>query len=267
MNKNKKPKIVSFDIETAPTKAYVWRRWKENITLDQVISEGYVLCAVAKFLDEKTPRKVALTDFANEFKRNSENDRKVVEWCWNILDEADIVIAHYGKGFDIPVLNSRFLAYDMPPPSPYKIVDTKEVASKKFKFPYNSLNGLSKYLGIGKKLDTDFNLWVDCMNGVKKAWSKMVNYCVHDVILLEKLYLKLLPWIENHPNLALYNLNDTKPSCCKCGSYKIAWRGYHRTTTQIYHSYQCNECGGWGRERTSCLSKDKKQSINTNVVV
>ena len=34
-----KPKILIFDIETAPMRAYVWKRWKENISLDQTISE------------------------------------------------------------------------------------------------------------------------------------------------------------------------------------------------------------------------------------
>lgn len=28
------PKILIFDIETAPVKAYVWKTWKENISLD-----------------------------------------------------------------------------------------------------------------------------------------------------------------------------------------------------------------------------------------
>lgn len=261
-----KAKIVSFDIETAPTKAHIWKRWKENIRLDQVVTEGYVLCAVAKFSDEKKARTIALTDFPSFYKSNPEDDRKVVEWCWNVLDESDIVIAHYGKGFDIPVLNARFIALGLPPPSPYKIIDTKEVASKKFKFPYNSLNGISSYLGLGRKLDTDFKLWVDCMNGVKKAWKKMVDYCVQDVLLLEKVYNKFVPWIDNHPNLALYDLSDIRPSCPKCNSYKIEFRGFHRTTTQVYHSFKCKDCGGWGRERVSCLPKEKKSSVLTHSV-
>ena len=37
--KIKKANILIFDIETAPLKAYVWSRWKQNIYLDQTISE------------------------------------------------------------------------------------------------------------------------------------------------------------------------------------------------------------------------------------
>lgn len=34
---NKKVKVLILDIETSPMKAWVWRRWKENIYLDQTI--------------------------------------------------------------------------------------------------------------------------------------------------------------------------------------------------------------------------------------
>lgn len=257
-------KIVSFDIETAPTTAYIWKRWQENINIEQVLQEGYVLCAVAKFMDEEKPRTVALTDFPNVWKSNRENDKMVVKWCWDILNEADIIVAHHGKKFDIPVLNARFIAYGLTPPSPYKIVDTCEFARKKFKFPYNSLDGISRYLGIGRKIQTKFSLWSDCLAGVKSSWKKMVEYCTQDVLLLEKLYLKMLPWIENHPNLGLYNLSGNRPSCPKCGNEKITWQGFHRTTTHLYHSFKCKECGGWGRKKSSCL--DKNQNIMKNCV-
>jgi DNA polymerase elongation subunit (family B) len=261
-----KAKIVSFDIETAPTTAYVWRRWKENIRLDQVISEGYLLCAVAKFLDEKKPRTIALTDYPKLWKENPEDDIEVVKWCWDILDEADIVIAHFGKKFDIPVLNARFIALGLNPPSPYRIIDTCEQARKRFKFPYNSLDGIGDYLGLGRKIETKFSLWTDCLRGVKRAWKDMVAYCVQDVLLLEKVYKKMVPWIENHPNLALYDLNDTRPCCPKCGGYKISWRGYSRSTTQVYHRFRCKKCGGWGRERFTCVDKRKKTAILTHAV-
>lgn len=259
-------KIVVFDIETAPTKAYIWRRWKENIHLDQVVTEGYLLCAVAKFLNEKVPRKVSLLSFPDLWKKNPEDDSEVVKWCWNILNEADIVVAHYGKGFDIPVLNARFIALGLPPPKPYKIVDTKEIASKKFKFPYNSLDGISNYLGIGRKLDTDFSLWVNCLSGVKSAWKYMVDYCVLDVLLLEKVYKKLLPWIDTHPNVGLYG-DMTKCVCPKCGSPHYQRRGFAKTNTQIYRQFKCNGCGGWFRERITALNKESKENIVTNSVV
>jgi hypothetical protein len=82
------------------------------------------------------------------------------------------------------------------------------------------------------------------MAGDRKAWKKMLAYNAHDVLLTEKLYLKLLPWMTSHPNLGLYT---DRPVCPRCGSSKINFRGTVRNTTTIYQSFQCQSCGGWGR--------------------
>ena len=47
---NKFPKILVFDIETSPLKAFVWSRWKQNIYLDQTISEWFAISWAAKWL-------------------------------------------------------------------------------------------------------------------------------------------------------------------------------------------------------------------------
>lgn len=255
-------RIAILDIETAPTRAFAWRMWKENLGVDHVERDGYVLCGVAKFLHEKKPRKLSLPETKRAHK---EDDYAVVKFCWEIMNEADIVVAHNAKGFDIPVLNARFMANGFTPPSPYRIVDTLLVARKKFKFPHASLDGIARYLGKGRKDKTDFSLWVGCMEGDPKAWRKMVNYCVKDVLILEDIYKMMVPWIDTHPNMGLYD-GDTRPACPKCGSHSVSWQGYHRTLTQVYHSFRCNKCGGWGRERTTCLEKDKKSGVMTHAV-
>lgn len=259
-------RIAIVDIETAPTMAYIWRRWKENIRLDQVVKEGFVICAVAKFLDEKEPRRISIHQTPQYAIGDVQNDEEVVRWCWEIFNEADVIIAHYAKGFDVPMLNARFIALGLPPPRPYKIIDTKEVAAKKFKFPYNSLDGIGEYLGEGRKMDTDFQLWVDCMKGIKRAYDYMLKYCVEDVKLLERVYLRLRPWIDNHPNVALYGDLD-RPRCTKCGSDKIKWEGWHRTLTRMYHSFSCKKCGGWGRMPHNATPEDGKPNVTTNAVV
>ena len=44
------PKILIFDLETAPMSAYVWGRWNQNINLEATISEWFILCWSAKWL-------------------------------------------------------------------------------------------------------------------------------------------------------------------------------------------------------------------------
>jgi hypothetical protein len=83
------------------------------------------------------------------------------------------------------------------------------------------------------------------MAGEKEAWDLMTEYCKQDVLLLEKVYLKLRPYINNHPNLSAL----TDSNCCpKCGSINIQYRGYAITAAGRYRRFQCKDCGGWGKE-------------------
>jgi hypothetical protein len=160
------------------------------------------------------------------------------------LEEADVVVAHNGVDFDMKVINSRFLFHGIKPPAPYKVVDTKREAKKVARFNSNKLDDLGGLLGEGKKIKTDFDLWLGCINGDKASWNKMVKYNKQDVLLLEKVYMRLRPWMNSHPNLALTN---PKAKCGKCGSAHIQWRGTAVTTTRSYARFQCQDCGGWGR--------------------
>lgn len=51
---NSKVRILILDIETSPMKAWVWRRWKENIYLDQTIQEWFMISWSGKWLGEDT---------------------------------------------------------------------------------------------------------------------------------------------------------------------------------------------------------------------
>lgn len=117
----------------------------------QVVSEGYTLCYSAKWLGKKNVLFDAMP-FYGEYKVGSENDFSVVKSLWDLLDKADIVIAHNCQDFDVPMMNSRFVFNDLRPPSPYKIVDTLKIARQNFRFPSNKLDDLGEYLGLGRKM-------------------------------------------------------------------------------------------------------------------
>ena len=48
-----KAKILYVDIETTPTKAYVWGLWKQNIPINMIEDDWFVLSWAAKWADEK----------------------------------------------------------------------------------------------------------------------------------------------------------------------------------------------------------------------
>lgn len=241
---NKKPKILVFDIETSPNLGYVWGKYEQNVI--DYVQEWYVMCFCAKWLDKKKMFKVKQNDF-KIYKKDRTDDYGVIKAMWDLLDEADAVITHNGDKFDIKKMNARFIYHGLTAPSNYKSIDTLKLSRKYFKFNSNKLDDLGEYLKVGRKVKHEgFGLWLKCMNGDKKAWKNMIKYNVQDVLLLEKVYYKFLPWINNHPNFGLYVGKDYV--CPNCGSEHIQKRGFHYTKSQIYQRIQCMDCMAWSRE-------------------
>jgi len=253
------PKILILDIETSPTIAYTWRRFQENISLDQVIHDPIILTWSAKWLfgtemysDSITPKEV--TGF---------NDYRIVKSLWDLVNEADVVVAHYGDRFDIPMLNARAVIHGLPPFKSIKSIDTKSIASRNFKFPSNKLDALATYFGIDNKIKTDFNLWKRCLNGELAAIKEMEIYNIKDVEILEEVYLKLRPYIKAHPNAGVY-FDESKLVCSICGGSYLEEEGYYFTNTGKFQQYRC-ACGGLTRGRTNLLDKDKKKQLLTSI--
>lgn len=263
-NAPNKARILHLDIENMFIKAAVWGLWKQNVGINGITADWYVLCYAAKWDGEEDIYYDHLTRYKSAYKENRENDYHVLLTLRDLLDEADIVVAHNGKAFDIKKIQARFLKHGIPPASPFRMVDTLLVARSQFALTSNKLDYLARILGLGKKLDTGgLDLWVDCDNGDLAAWQKMIDYNIQDVVLLEKVYHKLLPWISNHPNLALYTL-ATDPVCPKCGSSSLQWRGYAYTNVSVFRRFQCNDCGGWGRDRVNTLTKEQRKGVMAN---
>ena len=76
----------------------------------------------------------------------------------------------------------------------------------------------------------------------------MRKYNPQDVVATEKLYLKLRPWIENHPNLPVMH-DVSELSCPACGSTDLDRRGFAFTNVGKYPRFRCNHCGKWTRGR------------------
>jgi DNA polymerase elongation subunit (family B) len=248
-----KLKTLLFDIETSPNVSYNWHGLHE-VEIIEIIEEGYILSFAFKWLGQKKVNAFCL----NDFKGNWESKKKqLVLELHKLFNEADIIVAHNGNQFDIKMANRSFTFYGLTPPKPYKSVDTLTLARSKFKFNSNHLNDLGKFLGLGVKVETGgFKLWKACMNGDEKSFKKMVRYNKNDVVLLEKVYLRLRPYITTHPNVAI----SEGYVCPLCGSLNVVGQGYHYLAGGfIKRQWQCKDCGRW-----SCDSQKKR---NENVEV
>lgn len=252
----KLPKILIFDIETSPSIVYSFDRFKANIGLDQVIQDPVILTWSAKWLYSGE----VIYDSISVEEIKKFDDKRIVQSLWNLLNECDIAVAHFGDKFDIPTLNSRAIINGLPPYSSITTIDTKMVASRSFRFPSNKLDALGTYFGVGNKIHTDFLLWRGCLEGNQEKIDEMTKYNIQDVVLLEEVYLKLRPWIKAHPNIALY-VDSENPVCSHCGSENIKKTGnFYYTQAGKYPEYRCS-CGALTRGRFNEFTKDNRKNL------
>lgn len=226
-----KPKILVLDIETSPNLAYTWGIWKENIGQDQLLKTSEILCWAAKWYGQKPVFYGGLHWLSR---------KEMLEQLRELLDLADIVVHYNGRKFDIPTINKDLIIAGIKPPSPYKQVDLIETIKHSFRFQSNRLGFVCPELHLGEKeKHQGFNLWKECLAGNDASWKVMKKYNIKDVLITEKLYTKIKPWMQNHPRL--YDVEER--TCPFCSSHKV-----HRSKDRIavkykYTQYQCQECG------------------------
>jgi hypothetical protein len=258
------PRILVLDIETAPLEGYVWDIWEQNVGLDQIKAEWSILSYCAKWLEEKS---LFYEDTGGRGPKKVRDDKRLMKGLWELLDEADIVVAQNGAEFDVKKINARLIVHGYKPYSPIRVVDTFKVAKKHFRFTSNKLAWMSQYLTDTPKSEhkqfPGFELWKECLADNPKAWAEMKKYNQIDVLACEKVYLKQRPWITGHPNVGVY-IQDKDPVCPKCKSKHLQQRGYAMSQAGSYTRFQCMECGGWAKGRFTQLAKEVRRGLVTN---
>lgn len=229
-------KILLLDIETSPNLVHVWGLWNQNVGINQIMASGHTLCFAAKWLGE---------DHVYFLSVYHDGTKKMLNAAHKLLEEADAVIHYNGTKFDIPTLNKEFLLHKLKPPAPYKQIDLLKTARSQFRFPSNKLDYIARALGIGGKTSgLTHDTWVKCMNKDPEAWETMKTYNINDVLLLEKVYGRMKPWVKGPANHSIYS---GELVCPRCGSHNLQKRGYAFTTAGKYQRMQCKDCGSWAK--------------------
>lgn len=224
-------KLLMLDIEWKPAKAYVWRMWKENISPAQLIDEGGMLCFCAHWHGSKDYM------FWSEWEHGRLG---MAEAAKALLEEADAVVTYNGDKYDLPKIRGEILLAGLTPPPTVTSIDVLKTI-KGLGFVMNRLAYIGPLLGAGKKVSHEgFSLWSKVMDGDKAAQNRMRRYCIQDVRMLDRLYLKIRPFIKQHPHLG-----KTKHECGACGSNNVQLRGVRRTKFFRIQRIQCQHCGSW----------------------
>ena len=139
--------------------------------------------------------------------KNGTYDRNLLKKCIKDMKRFDRLVYYWGgdNRFDIPFLRSRAVLYnlDFPLYKEIKGLDLYTYIKKKFRFHRNRLETACEFFGIPAKAHPiKFDVWVKALGGNQKALNYILTHNKEDVISLEKLYHKVLPYI-NIPNTSI----------------------------------------------------------------
>ena len=232
----KKPKTLIYDIETSPCLGWFWRTGKTTIGAHQIRRPGKIICISYRFTHWPEGKVKHL-----KWTKNQSDKTMVVRFA-KIAEKADIIVGHNGDSFDKKWLNTR-LAYHQYPTIRHMLTeDTLKQARKEFNLPSFKLDFLCKYFHIEGKLTTRTGLWERVVfENCQESLAEMVAYCDQDVLILDKLYARLYPYVQHKINLSIFN--DKIDMCPHCGDATLMKHGFRYTKAGKKQRAICKSCG------------------------
>jgi len=252
----KKPRILFIDIETAPIKSYHWGLFDQNISLNQVIDDWFIMSYSGKFNDEDS-----MYYLDQRYSKPVSDDRQLLEGVHDLISKADWICGHNVKKFDLKKINARFIKHGMAPLNHYRIIDTLTIARKLFAFTSNKLEFLAKYLECDHKKSEHkkfhgMALWTECLNGNMEAWEEMQQYNSMDVTVLIDVYNKLAPY-----DSSINFQSHVGHTLCSCGNTKFNKDGIKHNNQGKFQVYRCPSCGKTFQSKVNLLVKDLRDGF------
>ena len=139
------------------------------------------------------------------FAGSLEEEKKILEWLKNKLNNCDLVVTWYGSGFDIPFICTRALVHnvDLNILNEIQMLDLCQWSRAKLLLSSYSLESVAKFLGIsGGRGFKEFHgtdilaLFKLAERGDNEARKLIIEHCEEDIVVLELVHEKLKPMIE-----------------------------------------------------------------------
>jgi hypothetical protein len=230
-------KRLFWDIETSPNIVLSWNvGYKINIDHENILHERAIICIGYKWEHEDIVRSLNWDA--------KQSDKAMLVAFSKIAEQADELVAHNGDSFDLPWYKTRCLLHGIQTIPDHKTVDTLQWARRRFYFNSNRLNYIARYMGLGGKLKTEFGLWKEVViQNSRPALRRMVEYCMRDVVLLEKVWRRLSAHTpaKTHAGVVAGGL---RWQCPYCGGSNV-FLNKTRITARGSKQYQmrCNDDG------------------------
>jgi hypothetical protein len=244
------PKIVCMDLETLPNLTEALKVWPglgnyPGLTLKASINS--IICfGYQEFGVDQRARCINAWDFP-AWRKNVNDDYELLVRARELLADADGVITHNGKKFDMKFFNTRLLINGLEPLDKLKHIDTCQKAKQHLYLFNNRLNTLGEFLVNDKKLEHEgWPLWVRVHGGIPRirdeaAEALMTKYCKKDVELTTSIFKTLRKFCTEIPNYNLYTKSEVTV-CSNCGSTRLRRNGHVYTRVKAHKRWRCKDC-------------------------
>lgn len=119
------------------------------------------------------------------------NDQRVVREAKEALQRLDCWVTYYGKGFDLPMLNTRLLKWNAGPIERRHHVDLYYTLKHNLLTARKSQSHLLSWLGTPEqKMTVGADTWNEIVRDTQAAMPTMIKRCESDVKGLQDLYEK-----------------------------------------------------------------------------
>lgn len=117
------------------------------------------------------------------------NDKKVARELKETLESYECWVTYFGKGFDIPMLNTRLLKWGIDPVEKRPHVDLYYTLKHNLNTSRKSLGHLVSWLGVPEqKMGVSADVWNQIAVDTKRNIKILTDRCESDVIALRDLY-------------------------------------------------------------------------------
>ena len=267
---SKKPVILFFDIETLPLKSFIWQPGTQYVghkNLCPSHSMWGLICI--QYAVDDGPVKVLRYDKHN-------GTQGMIEAFDKLVAKADIVLGKNSDRFDIKMLNAMRALLKIPPIVGWEkyTEDLEKQMRRYFRLPSQSLDYISKQLGVGGKVSMEMKDWVNISNyrelddlktegldtkalnvvsnhlfkesvkdikaAGKEALEKMCHYGAKDTEDTRILWNYLKAHFDPKFNVAKFM--GEKHACKHCGSTDIIPVKHRTAGKTTYQTYKCGDC-------------------------
>jgi len=255
-NLSRAPRIMHLDIETSPIISYTWGRWDQNISMNQVVQDWFIMAFCADIDGVIHYRDQRDSDPLN-------NDLDLCKKLHELLSSVEIVYGWNLNKFDLKKINARFFFHKLPPITTYRSIDGLLVLRNKMSLTSNKLDDVAKLLGLeGKLKSNEFpgqELWNECLKRNPAAWDSMRAYNVQDVKILKDVMEFVDPW-HSKINFGVFEHG----SKCSCGSMEFTLLELPIVTNSgKFAAYRCDDCSRVLKDKTNLLHPETRKSLLT----